>query len=109
MPYTVYILQSQKDRKYYIGCTKNIAQRLHKHNTGRVFSTKPYTPWRLVYEEEYNNLSDARQRETQLKRWKSRKAIVNLCRRRLVWSRTPPSHGGNSSSNLDDGTRKILF
>ena len=30
----IYILQSQQSGRYYIGCTKNVAQRLTQHNGG---------------------------------------------------------------------------
>ncbi len=39
MPHFVYILQSQKDQKYYIGETANVAARLLFHNSGRQRST----------------------------------------------------------------------
>jgi hypothetical protein len=40
MPYTVYLLQSTKDKRYYIGQTKNFSLRIAEHNRGCVKSTK---------------------------------------------------------------------
>ncbi|MDP2861010.1 MAG: GIY-YIG nuclease family protein, partial [bacterium] len=62
----VYILISEKDRRYYIGCTHDIGLRLKKHNNGEVCSTKHFRPWKLIYHEEYTTLSDSRKRELQI-------------------------------------------
>lgn len=73
-----YIIQSLQNNSYYIGSCQDIDERVRLHNHRRVKSTKPYTPWRLVYLEEYKALGGARQRETQLKSWKKRSAIERL-------------------------------
>jgi putative endonuclease len=66
--YKIYAIQSLKDRRIYVGLTKNINQRFKEHNRGRVFSTKGYCPWRLIYTEECgSNRSEARKREIYLK------------------------------------------
>jgi len=77
----IYIIQSPKNSSYYIGCTDNTTRRLAEHNVGKVKSTKSYKPWSLQYTEKYNTLSEARGRERQLKRWKSRTAIERLLKR----------------------------
>lgn len=79
MPFT-YILLSQRDNKYYIGCTTNISQRLEQHNSGKVKSTKHRVPLSIVKTEEYETLSQARLRENYLKSLKGGnefKKIVN--------------------------------
>jgi GIY-YIG catalytic domain. len=38
--YFVYILQSTKDSKYYIGQIDNLDERIRKHNNGQVKSTR---------------------------------------------------------------------
>jgi len=76
--YTVYILQSEKDKRYYIGCTKNPEKRIEEHNQGRVKSTKRSKPWKVVYKEEKENLSFGRKREKEIKAWKKRKKIEEL-------------------------------
>jgi putative endonuclease len=73
-----YILRSIKNGRYYIGSCKDIKERLRRHNSGLVKSTKYYSPWELVYNEEYQTLSGARQRECQVKGWKKRSAIKRL-------------------------------
>ncbi|MBU4299551.1 GIY-YIG nuclease family protein [Patescibacteria group bacterium] len=74
----LYILQSVKDKSYYIGITENIKDRLIKHNQGRVLSTKSKKPFILVRQEHYNSRSDAYKRERYLKSLKSRKVLEKL-------------------------------
>ena len=78
MFYYIYILKSEKTRKYYVGSTNNIARRLERHNRGKVLSTKSETPWEMIYSEKFDTLSKARKRELQIKNWKSRSAIERL-------------------------------
>ncbi|MDI6883027.1 MAG: GIY-YIG nuclease family protein [Patescibacteria group bacterium] len=73
-----YILQSLKSSKYYIGTSGNLEERLKFHNAGKVKSTKGDRPWKIVYYEKFTTLREARKRELQIKRWKSRKAIERL-------------------------------
>jgi putative endonuclease len=79
--YYVYILVSKKFGRHYIGMTTNVPKRLKRHNSKHVRSTKAYTPWVLVYKEEYANKNDARRREVELKiNFKARQIIYDkLC------------------------------
>ena len=46
--YFVYILLSINDpKKYYIGVTDNLDNRLKRHNSGCEFYTKSNAPWKL--------------------------------------------------------------
>lgn len=74
----VYILESTTCGKYYIGCTSNINRRLMEHNRNFSKYTRNKGPWVVKYREEYQNLSDARKREKQIKCWKSRENIERL-------------------------------
>jgi putative endonuclease len=65
--YYVYVIQSIKDKKLYIGHTDNLIKRFKEHNTGLVKSTKPRTPFKLAYYEACNILDDAINREKSLK------------------------------------------
>lgn len=47
--YYVYIVRSQKNGRLYNGFTSNLKKRLHEHNSGQSFATKPYLPWQLVF------------------------------------------------------------
>jgi putative endonuclease len=73
--YYFYILQSQKNNSYYYGSTKNIVQRLREHNNGQTKATCYKRPWKLVYFEKYDTLTEARKREYQVKA-KKRKSYV---------------------------------
>lgn len=65
--YYVYVIQSLKDNKLYIGYTNNLQRRFEEHNAGRNKVTKDRKPFRLLYYEACNQKNDALQRELQLK------------------------------------------
>ncbi len=78
MKYYVYILYSQSKDKYYTGYSTNPEERVVEHNLGATPSTRPGSPWLLVYTEEFDNKSAARKREREIKNKKSRKYIKTL-------------------------------
>jgi len=47
MEYFTYILQSQKDGRYYYGQTQNLRKRLEDHKLGKSTYTKLFLPWKL--------------------------------------------------------------
>lgn len=63
----VYLLKSIKSQDLYVGYCANLKVRFHRHNAGKVKSTKGYLPWELIYYEAYKDKSDATKREKQLK------------------------------------------
>jgi len=63
----IYILQSKKDKQFYVGYTDDLRNRLKLHNAGKVFSTKARRPFEIVYYEAYKYEKDARKREASLK------------------------------------------
>ena len=69
--YYVYVLYSESFNRYYIGCTKDIKNRLERHNAGHTPSTKAYYPWILVFSQSFNTLAEARKRELEIKGWKN--------------------------------------
>jgi len=77
--YYVYVLESTTTHSYYIGCTDNLPRRFKEHssNSGHRY-TRNKGPWLLKYSEEYLSLSEARDRERQIKAWKKRAAIEKL-------------------------------
>ena len=81
MKHYVYILQSEKTGKYYVGSTSNPESRLIKHNKGDVKSTKPYRPWKIIYINSYSTRREAEFRERQIKSWKSRDDIERLLKK----------------------------
>jgi len=65
---TVYILQSIKDGKTYIGSTSDFDRRFREHNTGKVKSTKYRMPFKVLFVEKFKTLKETRKRE---KWWKN--------------------------------------
>ena len=65
--YYVYVLQSEKDHKFYIGLTSDIRKRLDEHNSGKVSTTRSRRPLKLIYWEGCLNQQDAASRERYLK------------------------------------------
>jgi putative endonuclease len=63
----VYILKSKKDNNLYVGCTKDMKNRIKLHNSGQVESTKQRMPLELIHYEAFLNNKDAFAREKWLK------------------------------------------
>ena len=66
--YQVYILQSFKDQRTYVGYSKDIGIRIKKHNLGKVNATRNRRPLKIIYLEKAQNLKEAKYKE---KYWKS--------------------------------------
>ena len=66
--YKVYAISSLERNYIYVGLTSNIDARLVRHNKGYERTTKPYSPFVLIYTEECTTRIMARNRE---KYWKS--------------------------------------
>ncbi|NBS69549.1 GIY-YIG nuclease family protein [bacterium] len=80
--YIVYILESQKNGRWYIGHTANLEERLAIHNSGKVILSAPYAPYGVIHKEEFATKSEAAKRERQIKRSGIiRKAIKNRIKR----------------------------
>ena len=74
--YYVYLLYSEKIKKYYIGQTNNLEDRLTRHNENRCRSTKNRGPWNLIGYEICNSRSKAVQLERKLKALKNRDELL---------------------------------
>jgi putative endonuclease len=85
----VYILLSLKDRKFYIGFTKqHPEERLKGHNKGNTNSTKKRRPFKLIYYEAHTLEKDARRREKYFKTSKGKFTLKQMLRTTLVNSET---------------------
>jgi putative endonuclease len=78
MMYYVYVLQSLKDHRYYIGFTTDVEARLRFHNAGSQRSTRDRIPFRLVLYETFATKEEALKREKQIKSWKGGAAFKQL-------------------------------
>lgn len=76
--YYVYILQSIKCKRRYIGSTQDIKNRLEHHNRGSNKSTKPYKPYALVYSQAFETKREALIKERQLKSYKGGNELKKL-------------------------------
>ncbi len=79
----VYILQSQKDKRWYTGSTSDLRKRFSQHNNQEVYSTKNRGPFTLIYYEACINELDARVREKYLKTGMGKRYIKNRLKRFL--------------------------
>ena len=71
--YFIYMIKN-KNNELYIGVTENPNSRLAMHNSKRGAQfTKTKSVFEIVFLERYNTLSEARQREIQLKKWRREK------------------------------------
>jgi len=75
--YYVYVLQSLKDKQFYVGYTDDLNNRLKAHSEGRVVSTRNRRPLKLVYYEACLNQQDATKREKYLKTAWGKRYIKN--------------------------------
>lgn len=79
----VYILQSLKNGRYYIGSTIDLDRRFEEHSSGFVKATKNIRPLKIVASIVCNNPSESRKSEYRLKQYKSRKIIENVIRDKM--------------------------
>jgi len=63
----IYVLQSIKDKSFYVGYTTDLRKRFAEHNHGMNVSTKNRIPWKIIFYEAYRNRDDAERREKYLK------------------------------------------
>ena len=76
----VYILQSAKNGRFYIGITEDITTRLYAHNSGGVKATKNLLPLKIVFKQEYPDYTVAHKIERKLKKLKRRDYIEKIIR-----------------------------
>ena len=76
--FVIYVLYSTSFNEIYIGCTSDLIDRFHSHNS---LATKGYTmryrPWEVIHIEFFESKSEAMKREKQLKSFQGRLFIKN--------------------------------
>jgi len=79
MTYYVYMLKSinnNKSNKSYVGYTRNLSERINKHNSNKgAKSTKGYK-WVLIYKRYFKDKSKAMSYEYKLKKDRKKRAIL---------------------------------
>jgi putative endonuclease len=73
-----YVLRSEKTGRRYVGSSGNLADRIHRHNTGQSKATKHGTPWILIHSESFASRSEAAQREQYYKTGRGRGELDKL-------------------------------
>jgi putative endonuclease len=68
----LYIVQSKRNGRYYVGSTNNLDRRIAEHNFGKTKSLKNVLPVLLVFQKKFDTLAEARKMELKLKKMKSR-------------------------------------
>jgi putative endonuclease len=74
--YYVYLLESEKNKNWYIGYSSDLRKRINNHLSGNGGqTTKRQNDWKLIYYEAYLNKKDAIGREKFLKSGSGRKFL----------------------------------
>ena len=81
--YFVYILQSTRTKRFYVGHCDHLINRFRRHQRGDNPSTRNRGPWWMPYFEVYPSRAEAMAREREIKRKKSSKSIRAIIRRNL--------------------------
>ena len=70
MIYFVYVIGSLKNfkPKTYVGWTKDLNERLRKHNSGKGAKSTKGRKWKIIYHEIFNSKKKALRREYYLKK-----------------------------------------
>jgi putative endonuclease len=70
MSYFVYVIGSLKNfkPKTYVGWTKDLNERLRKHNSGKGAKSTKGRKWKIIYHEIFNSKEKALKREYYLKK-----------------------------------------
>ena len=76
----VYVLLSLKDKKLYIGFTKNLKRRIKEHTQGKNISTSKRLPVKLIYYEAHLSKEDAKRREAYFKTTKGKSTLKQIIR-----------------------------
>ena len=84
----VYILQSQKNKRYYIGSTIDLRNRLEEHNSGKSKYTSLTKPFKLVFNQEYKTFREAKKIEYKLKSFKNRAILDRIVKDQKILMRS---------------------
>ncbi|WP_069131964.1 GIY-YIG nuclease family protein [Rhodohalobacter halophilus] len=75
MSYYVYILYSVSVDRYFVGQTSNLENQLKRHNEGKNKYTKSGIPWKLMYQEGFDERAEAMSKEEKIKSSESREQL----------------------------------
>ena len=73
--YYVYVLFSEKDKKFYTGYSSDLKTRVESHLKGSVSATRSRLPLKLVYYEAFSDETAARKQEIFYKTGQGRRVL----------------------------------
>lgn len=76
----IYLIESSKNKKLYLGSTNNPAFRIKEHNKGFCHTTKTGIPWKCILIIKIGDLTKARKVEYYIKQQKEKLIIQNILR-----------------------------
>jgi putative endonuclease len=85
--YWVYILASQRNGTLYVGVTNSLERRVWQHKSGTIEGfTKQYGLNRLIYFEDFRDVTNAIAREKQSKGWLRRRKLALIEEMNPAWN-----------------------
>lgn len=76
--YYLYVLLSERKRRTYTGVSNNIEKRLEDHNAGKVKSSRSHRPYKVIHHEQFDTLTEARQKERFYKSTTGRRRLKEM-------------------------------
>jgi putative endonuclease len=74
----VYVLQSTKTGRRYVGSCENPDERVRRHNLGHSKATRHGIPWTLMHSESFSSRADAARKERYYKSGRGRDELDRL-------------------------------
>ena len=76
--YHVYILLNEAKTRTYTGVSDDVDKHLEEHNAGRVKSSRPYRPYKIIHTEPFATLIEARRKEKFYKSTTGRRRLKGM-------------------------------
>ena len=78
--YTIYAIHNKTAKKYYVGQTQDLAERimLHNNHTFKGYTSRFPGKWELIYQESAATRPEALRREKQLKSFRGREFVKSF-------------------------------
>ena len=76
--FTTYALRSERRNYVYVGLTGDFERRLRQHNSGQNKTTKPYSPFKVIFRKESETRAAARLEEKRLKSGSGKELLRSL-------------------------------
>ncbi|MGE0642859.1 MAG: GIY-YIG nuclease family protein [Nitrospira sp.] len=76
--YYLYILLNEAGTRTYTGVSDDIEKRLKEHNEGKVTSSRPYRPYKVIYTQAFTTLRETRQEERYYKSATGRRRLKEI-------------------------------